>query len=250
MILRPALFALVLLLLTARTAADEARIAVASNFMAPASLLAQRLASQGEHRVVLVSGVTGRLYAQVVHGAPFDALLAADAERPTRLEREGHAVRGSRFTYAIGRLVLWSSDPARVAADGAVLAGGDFRHLAIANPETAPYGRAALETLTSLGLRERLEPRLVRGESIAQAFQFVASGNAELGLVALAQLRGPQGAHGGSYWLVPEQHHAPIVQQAVLLRDSAAARAFLDLLRSPESAGLLHEFGYDSPDDR
>jgi molybdate transport system substrate-binding protein len=226
--------------------AAEARIAVASNFMAPAQVLAQQLAASGEHIVVLLSGSTGRHYAQIINGAPFDALLAADEERPALLEQEGRALAGSRFTYAIGRLVLWSRDPALVDAKGEVLASGDFRRLAIANPALAPYGRAALETLTSLGLLERLQARLVRGENIAQAYQFVVTGNAELGLLADAQMHGPQAPVGGSQWRVPGELHQPIRQQAVLLRDNAAARAYLELLASQATQELLAGFGYDS----
>ncbi len=221
------------------------RIAVAANFAPTLEQLAEafRRETPAAIPVTLVPGSTGKHYAQIRHGAPFDAFFAADAARPERLEREGRIVPGSRFTYALGCLVLWSPDPDRVDADGRVLAGDGFRRLAIANPRLAPYGRAAREVLEGLDLWARLQPRLVRGENIAQAFQYVASGNAELGFVACSQVIG----RAGSRWPPDPARHAPIVQQAVLLRDSPAARAFLDFVRSPAARARIRAAGYGLP---
>lgn len=230
--------ALLLLLLTALPArAAGVLVAVASNFAEPAGEIAAGFEAATGHRVILSAGATGALYARIVNGAPYDVLLAADAERPARLEAEGRAVPGSRFTYAVGRLVLWSPDPERIADGPAAIAAMTGR-LAIAHPDLAPYGAAAAEMLAALGL----DPPLVRGENVGQAYALVATGNAELGLVAAAQLR-----HGeGSRWLVPADLHAPIRQDAVLLRDGPAARAFLDWLRGPEAAAVIAAWGYEA----
>lgn len=228
-------------------AAAEVLVAVASNFADVAAALAVRFEAATGHAVVLSPGSTGRHFTQIKGGAPFAVFLAADAERPQRLEAEGLAVAGSRFTYAVGRLVLWSPRPGLVDADGAVLAAGSFAHLAIANPELAPYGQAAREALAALGLWDGLAPRLVRGENIAQAYQFVAGGAAELGFVALSQVRRPDRTAAGSLWEVPEGLHAPIVQQAVLLRDEPAARAFLEFLRGDEARAVIAAYGYGAP---
>ncbi len=231
----------------APVAGDEARVAVAANFAPTLEALAPLFTEATGHRVLASSGSTGKLFAQIEQGAPFDVFLAADAEHPRLLEERGLTVPGSRFRYARGRLVLWSAG-VQFAGDGpAVLAGGGFRHLAIANPELAPYGEAAMAVLERLGLAERLRPRLVLGESIAQAFQFVASGAAELGFVAASQL---VGVDGGWCWPVPEDWHAPLDQEAVLLArggGKAAARAFLDFLRGEAAAEVLHGFGYAVP---
>jgi molybdate transport system substrate-binding protein len=228
-------------------AADELRVAVASNFRAAMEDAARGFGQRTGHEVALIFGSTGKHYAQIVNGAPFDALFAADTERPQRLEREGRTVPGSRFTYAIGQLVLWSADPALVDADGRVLATGGFRHLAIANPDLAPYGAAAREVLQNLGLWERLDTKLVRGENIGQTFQFVVSGNAELGFVARAQLAAPGQDFDGSAWTPPRELYTPIEQQAVLLRDSAAGRAFMTYMTGEEALRILRDYGYDSP---
>jgi molybdate transport system substrate-binding protein len=227
--------------------ADELRVAVASNFRLPMEAAAQEFEQSTGQEVTPIFGSTGKHYAQIVNGAPFDAFFAADAERPQLLEREGRTAPGSRFTYAVGRLVLWSADPARVDADGRVLATGGFRHLAIANPELAPYGAAARAVLQGLGLWERLETKLVRGENIGQAFQFVVSGNAELGFVARSQLAAPGRAFEGSSWTPPQALYPAIEQQAVLLRASSAGRAFMAFMQSDEVAGILRAYGYDSP---
>jgi len=225
--------------------AGAVHVAVASSFAPTARALAADFQAASGHTVVLSEGSTGRLYAQIANGAPFEAFLAADAERPRRLEAEGYAVAGTRFAYALGRLALWSRDPERVRDAGALR--GDFRHLAIANPALAPYGAAARETLERLGPWASLAPRLVTGEDVGQAFQFVATGNAELGFVALAQVLDA----GGSRWEVPADLHAPIVQEAVLLargRDDPAARAFLAFLRGPAARARIESAGYAVPD--
>jgi len=228
---------------------DTLRVAVASNFLPVARQLAAGFEQATGHRVKLVPGATGRLHAQIVRGAPFDVFLAADSERPQRLEREGHIVPGSRRVYAVGRLVLWSPDPQRIDDGPATLRQGAFHRLAVANPRLAPYGRAAREVLQRLGLWQRLAPRLVRGENIAQAFHFVRSGNAELGFIAAAQWQGLPPAERGSAWQVPTALHSPIEQQMVLLTPRPAARAFHAWVLRPESRDLIRRSGYEVPAD-
>ncbi|MGD8556780.1 MAG: molybdate ABC transporter substrate-binding protein [Chromatiales bacterium] len=240
-------FFLAAFLPTGNLKAEEIHIAVASNFSATMRLLAERFEAQSDHRVILLPGSTGKHFAQIVNGAPFDAFFAADVKRPERLEAEGRIIPGSRFSYAIGKLVLWSPDPELVDGDGAVLESGTFRRLAIANPRLAPYGRAAQQFLESRGIRESLRPKLVRGENIGQAFQFVASGNAELGLVALSQLMQSGREPAGSRWQVPEKLHAPIEQQAVLLSDSAAAADFMRFAKSEPARAIIRDSGYGIP---
>jgi molybdate transport system substrate-binding protein len=222
---------------------DEVHVAVAANFAVPFQVIARELEAASGHRVVVTTGSTGALYAQIAAGAPFEVFLAADAERPRRLEEEGLAVAGSRFTYARGRLALWW--PGREVADGpALLAAGRFDRLAMASPATAPYGRAALQALETLGLREAIEPKLVLGTDVGQAYQFVATRNADLGFVARSQL---DRESEGAAWLVPERLHAPIEQQAVLLtlgEAEAAAVDLLDWLRGEETRRVLDRFGY------
>lgn len=228
--------------------AAEALVAVASNFAEPAESLESIFERDSTHELTLASGATGKLYAQIAQGAPFDLLLAADEVRPARLEAEGLAVEGARFTYALGRLALWSPDPDRIGSDGiAALRAGEFAHLAIANPELAPYGRAAAQALAHFGLWEALAPKIVRGENIGQTFAMVATGNAELGLVAKSYVMSPRNRHRGSYWEVPDAAHAPIRQQAVLLRkgeNNPAARDFLAFLRSQTAREVILSFGY------
>lgn len=226
--------------------AAEIRIAVASNFGPAMQVIARRFESRTGHEVILIFGSTGKQYAQIKHGAPFDAFFSADSQRPKQLEQDGVAVAGTRFTYAVGKLVLWSPVSGYVDPSGDVLKTGDFKHLAIANPELAPYGIAAQQVLQSRGLWEPLASRLVRGESIAQAFQFVNSGNAELGFVAYAQIKKP-GKLQGSYWDIPQSLYSPIEQQAVLLRDSEPARAFLQFIKSWEALKIIGVFGYQAP---
>ncbi len=241
----------VLLLASLAVSAGEANVAVAANFAAPAKLLAQRFQRDSGHRIALSSGSTGKFYAQIRNGAPLDVLLAADSEVPQRLARERLAVAGSRFTYAVGKLALWSPNADLVDARAEVLRKASFKRLAIASPQLAPYGAAAQETMQKLGVWAALQSRLVQGESIAQAFQFVASGNADLGFVALSQLHDGSGAMlGGSFWVVPEGLHAPLEQDAVLLAHGArneAARHFLEFLRSAPARELIRAFGYQVP---
>lgn len=248
MLTRRCFVAVTLLLVCDVAAAEEIRAAVASNFAKAAEAVANRFESISEHRVVLVFGSTGKHCAQILNGAPFEIFFAADERHPRRLETEGLTVPGSRFTYAKGRIVLWSLEAGYVDAEGRVIEVGEFRHLAIANPRLAPYGAAAREVLQTRGLWEGLQHRLVQGENIGQTFQFVKSGNAELGFVALSQLMSPeQTLEEGSHWMVPESLHAPILQQAVLLKDSIAARAFGEYIRTEEARSILRSYGYETP---
>jgi molybdate transport system substrate-binding protein len=242
---RPSLWLLPALLgIAAAADADEIKVAVATNFVAAMEALVERFEATSGHTVLVSSGSTGVHYAQIKNGAPFEAFFSADSERPRLLETEGVAVPGSRFLYAVGRVALWSARAGYVDADGAVLEAGDFRHLAIANPELAPYGAAARDVLTARGLWDRLQPRLVTGQDIGQAFSFVHTGNAELGFVAWAQIKHPRGEIVGSYWLVPESLHRPIEQEAVLLRDVPAARALLEFMKGPEAREIVRSYGY------
>jgi molybdate transport system substrate-binding protein len=236
-----------LLALSAPVRADQLRLAVASNFRSAMQAVAAQFEQRSQGRVTLIFGSTGKQFAQVRNGAPFDAFFAADAERPSRLEAEGRIVPGSRFTYAIGALVLWSPRADLVDPEGLVLDSDRFDHLAMANPDLAPYGAAAREVLRSLGLWQRLEPRVVRGENIAQAYQFVVSGNAQLGFVARSQLVFPGAEPRGSAWQPPQSLYPRIEQQAVLLRDTNAARAFMAFMRSDEARALIGAYGYDLP---
>jgi molybdate transport system substrate-binding protein len=229
---------------------DEVQVAVAANFTAPAKRIAVDFEKDTGRKALLSFGATGKFYAQIKNGAPFEVLLAADDSTPAKLEEEGAAVRGSRFTYAIGSLVLWSAKPGLVDDQGEVLKKGDFRHLAIANPKTAPYGVAATETLKALGLLEALQPKLVQGENIAQTHQFVVSGNAELGFVALSQVMEDGKLTSGSAWAIPETLHEPIRQDAVLLNAGTgrpAAEAWLDYLKGEKAWAVIRAFGYTLP---
>lgn len=228
--------------------AGEVQVAVAANFAGPMEKLAEQFQKDTGHKAILASGATGKFYAQIRNGAPFEVLLSADDETPARLEAEGQVVAKSRFTYAVGRLVLWSARASYVDANGAVLKTGDFKHLAIANPKTAPYGAAATAVIDKLGLSARLQPRLVQGENIAQAFQFASTGNAELGFVAQAQVWRDGKFTAGSGWIVPAAMHAPIRQDAALLTKGAknpAAQALLDYLRTDKAKALIRAYGYE-----
>lgn len=231
--------------------AEELNVAVASNFSEPATILASRFEEQTGHKLQLVFGSTGKHYAQIVNGAPFDVFLAADVERPQLLEKQGRAIAGSRFTYARGRLVLWSPRVDLVDSSGRVLRLARFEHLALANPRLSPYGRAAKEVLESLGAWGSLRTKVVTGENINQAFHFVISGNAELGLVAWSQIS-PSAHEGGStrkgsQWVVPKELYQPIRQQAVLLQDRPGAREFLELLQTDKTRELIRAYGYCAP---
>ena len=228
--------------------AAETRVAVAANLAAPMEKIAAAFTRDTGHKAVLAFGATGKFYAQVKHGAPFDLVLAADARTPQRLEQEGLAVAGSRFTYATGRLALWSATPGVVDGEGRVLREPRGR-LAVADPRLAPYGAAAMEVLERLGLRAAWTPHLVQAESIGQAWQFVASGNAPLGFVALSQVMEQGRIARGSAWVVPARLHAPIRQDAVLLnpgRANPAAAALAQYLRGEAARAILRSHGYES----
>lgn len=230
--------------------AAEVRVAVAANFVQPMKDIAAEFQKDSGHKVSLSQGASGKFYAQISRGAPFELLLSADDETPARLEKEGKAVAGTRFTYAIGRLVLWSPDAKLVDQGGGVLKTEGFRFVSIANAKVAPYGRAAVQTMQKLGVLSRIEPRVVQGESIAQTFQFVSSGNAQLGFVALSQVWENGKLRTGSAWVVPEDMHEQLRQDAVLLnpgRDAPAARALLDYLRSDKAKKIIERYGYRIP---
>ena len=233
----------------AAAAAAEVSIAVASNFSAPMQAIARAFEKDTGHKAVMAFGSTGSFHAQVLNGAPFQVLLAADATTPAQLEKAALAVQGSRFIYATGRLVLWSKQAAMVDDQGAVLRNSAFRKLAVANPKLAPFGAAALETLTSLGLMGQVQDRLVEGQNIAQTHQFVSTGNAELGFVALSQVYANGRIAEGSGWVVPAHLHRPITQEAVLLnagRDKPAAAALMAYLKGARARGIMRAFGYES----
>jgi molybdate transport system substrate-binding protein len=232
------------LLMAGPALAAEVKVAVAANFIEPAREIAARFKARTGHDATLSFGSSGQFYTQIANGAPFGVFLSADRERPEKAEAEGLAVAGSRFTYATGRLVLYSKTPRLVDGRGAVLKSGRFQKLAIADPKVAPYGEAAIETLRRLGALSAVQPKLVQGTSIAQAYQFVDTGAAELGFVALSQV---VGVRGGSRWIVPEADHTPIEQQAVLLKigaDDAAANAFMAFLKSGEAKAIIRKYGY------
>lgn len=223
----------------------ETTIAVASNFAATAKEVVKSFAAKTGHRAVLAFGSTGKLYAQIANGAPFDAFLAADRSRPQRAEAEGLAVAGSRFTYATGRLVLYSADATRVDGAGKVLFSPRiFRKLAVANPKTAPYGAAAREVLDKLGVYENVKARIVQGDNVQQTYQFVATRNAELGFIAYSLVKD---TGQGSIWMVPDSLYAPVRQDAVLLKKgegNEAARAFIRFLQSTDARAIIERHGY------
>lgn len=227
--------------------ADEVQVAVAANFTAPMQDIALAFEQDTGHRVVAAFGSTGQLYAQISHGAPFEVFLAADDTTPARVESEGLAVAGSRFTYATGALALWSADTNLINDGELVLRSGDFQHLAIANPKTAPYGLAATQVMQALNLTDALTPKLVEGQSIGQTYQFVASGNAEVGFVALSQVSRNGEITSGSAWQVPAAFYEPIHQDAVLLNkgaNNAAAAALLEYLQGERAAAVISSYGY------
>ena len=224
--------------------AADVQVAVAANFTEPAKEIAAAFEAKTHDHVLLSFGASGQFYAQISHGAPFEVFLSADADRPAQAEKEGFAVPGTRFTYAVGKLALFSKTPGLVDDKGVVLRSGKFEKLAIADPAVAPYGVAAVQTMTKLGVYDALKPKLVMGTSINQTYQFVQTGAAELGFVALSQVIADT---SGSRWLVPESDHAPIEQQAVLLKpgqDDAEAKAFLAFLKGPEARKVILKFGY------
>ena len=227
--------------------AGEVSVAVAANFAVPLERIAAGFTAATGHTIKASPGATGKFHSQIVAGAPFEVLVSADDETPRKLIASGHAVAGTAFTYAIGRLVLWSAQPGLVDDQGAVLASGKFAKVAIANPKTAPYGAAALEVLKARGLSDAVTPKLVTAESIAQAFQFVATGNAEIGFVALSQVAPPGKPAAGSWWVVPQNLYGEIRQDAVLLKAGAqnpAAVALMAYLKSPAAREVIRSFGY------
>jgi len=231
--------------------ADEVLVAVASNFIQPMTVLAERFEKETGHEVKLAFGSSGKLFAQITHGAPFDVFLSADKDKVTRLLEKDLAVKGSEFVYANGRLVLWSAKPDStdsVVAWRERLKQSDFKHLAIANPKLAPYGAAAQSVLDSLELDETLKPTLVTGENIAQTFQFVQTGNAELGFVAYSQIKSLEQNEQGSFWLIPTDCSPVIEQYAVVLKaasDKPAAQALTVFLQRDSEKALIRSFGYD-----
>ena len=227
--------------------ADEVQVAVAANFTAPMKIIAAQFEQDTGHKVQMTFGATGKFYAQIRNGAPFEVLLAADDETPARLEKEGAAVADTRFTYAIGKLVLWSAKPGLVDDKGEVLKKGAFEHLSVANPKLAPYGAAAMETLKALGLTNAVEAKLVQGENISQAYQFVVSGNAALGFVAMSQVYEDGKLKSGSAWIVPAQYYSTIRQDAIILaqgKGKPAAEAFTKYLKSDKAKGVILSYGY------
>ncbi len=243
---------LVCLPLSANLLAANIHVAVASNFSTTMVEIASRFENSTKHKVTLISGSTGKHYAQIKNAAPFDIFFAADAYRPQRLENEEKIIAGSRFTYAIGRLVLWSPAAGYIGRNTDVLSqihSGKlkFRRMAIANPRLAPYGKAAKEVLLKYGLWKQLSGRLVRGENINQTFQFVKSRNAQLGFVAYSQVKHVVQTTKGTYWLVPQSDYQPIIQQAVLLTNTEATHSFIRFVKSKKILQLIRDNGYDTP---
>jgi molybdate transport system substrate-binding protein len=228
--------------------AEQVHVAVAANFTEPMQKIVAAFEKDSGHKVLLTFGATGKIYSQIVNGAPFEVFLSADSKTPEQLQSEGHLIEGSRFTYAIGKLALWSGDEKLIDDQGQVLQRGDFTHLAIANPKNAPYGAAAMEVLGKLGLSKNLASKLVTGESIAQAYQFVHSGNAQLGFVALSQIMIDGNLKSGSVWIIPADKYSQIRQDAGLLtkgENNPAAQALLSYLKSKTALAIILTHGYD-----
>ena len=235
------------LFVSVATHAAEVKVAVAANFAQTLKEISTVFEQDTGHKLAITQGSTGKLYAQISQGAPFEVLLSADDETPEKLITEGKAITGTRFTYAIGRLALWSPKPDLVDEGGQVLKTNKFRFLAIANARVAPYGRAAVQVMQKLGVLASIEPRVVQGESITQTFQFVSTGNAQLGFVALSQITENGKLKSGSAWIVPENMHEQLRQDAVLLnpgKDSAAASALLNFLKSDKAKKIIASHGY------
>ncbi len=228
--------------------ADEVQVAVAANFTAPIQAIAADFEKDTGHKLVASFGATGQFYTQIKNGAPFQVFLSADDTTPQKLEAEGDTVKGSRFTYAVGTLALWSAKEGYVDAQGEVLKRNAFKHLSIANPKAAPYGLAATQVLAKEGLTDQVRDKIVEGQNITQAYQFVSTGNAELGFVALSQIYKDGKVSSGSAWIVPSSLHDPIKQDAVILtkgKDSAAAKALVDYLKGPKAAAVINSYGYE-----
>ena len=234
-------------LLAGAAHADEVSVAVAANFTAPMQKIAAQFEKDTGHKAVLSFGATGKFYAQISNGAPFGILLAADDTTPEKIAKEGKGVDASRFTYAIGQLVLWSKQAGYVDDKGAALQRSDWQHIAIANPKLAPYGLAAMETLGKLGLTAQVQPKTVLGENIGQTYQFAASGNAQLGFVALSQVMEDGKIREGSAWIVPASMHEPIRQDAIVLnsaKNNPAATALMQYLKGDKARALIKSYGY------
>ncbi|WP_271043431.1 molybdate ABC transporter substrate-binding protein [Pseudomonas sp. VB3] len=248
MMIRASGLATLLTLFTLGSAhADEVQVAVAANFTAPIQAIAADFKKDTGHTLVAAYGATGQFYAQIKNGAPFEVFLSADDSTPQKLESEGDTVKGSRFTYAVGTLALWSAKEGYVDAKGDVLQKNQYQHLSIANPKAAPYGLAATQVLAKLGLTDQVKSKLVEGQNITQAYQFVSTGNAELGFVALSQIYKDGKVSSGSAWIVPGQMHDPIKQDAVILnkgKDNPAAKALVDYLKGPKAAAIIKSYGY------
>jgi len=240
--------ALVLLFLNPLHAcAESVSVAVAANFSAPINTIVQKFTKDTGYQVQLSAGSSGKLYTQIKNGAPFEVLLSADAAIPARLEREGLAVVGSRFTYATGALALWSADPALIDPEGKILWSNSFAKLAIADPKLAPYGKAALDTLTAMKHLDAVKDKFVTGENIGQTYQFVATRNAELGFIALSQIMKDGQLLSGSVWIVPQKLYAPIRQDAVILtigKNNPAAGILMRYLKTHKARGIMKSFGY------
>jgi molybdate transport system substrate-binding protein len=227
--------------------ADEVQVAVAANFTAPIQAIAADFEKDTGHKLVAAYGATGQFYTQIKNGAPFEVFLSADDTTPEKLEKEGETVKGSRFTYAIGTLALWSAKEGYVDAKGEVLKKNEYQHLSIANPKAAPYGLAATQVLEKLKLTDATKAKIVEGQNITQAYQFVSTGNAELGFVALSQIYKDGKVSSGSAWIVPASMHDPIKQDAVILnkgKDNAAAKALVEYLKGPKAAAVIKSYGY------
>jgi molybdate transport system substrate-binding protein len=228
--------------------ADEALVAAAANFAGAVEAIGAEFTKETGHTLRITTGSTGKLYAQISEGAPFTILLSADAKTPAKLEQEGKAVAGTGFTYAVGRLTLWSPDAGKIGSDPkAALTAASTRHIAIANPDLAPYGVAAREALAAMGLWETIQPKIVMGENVGQAFSLVDTGAADMGFVATSALQMPGMATKGSRYDVPQEMFKPIRQDAILLKTgegNAAAKAFMDYLRGEKAKAIAQSFGY------
>ena len=242
-----ALAALIGCLAVTGVQADEVQVAVAANFTAPIQAIASEFEKDTGHKLIAAYGATGQFYTQIKNGAPFEVFLAADDSTPEKLEKEGDIVPGSRFTYAIGTLALWSAKDGYVDDAGKVLKKNQFKHLSIANPKAAPYGLAATQVLAKLGLTDKVKDKIVEGQNITQAYQFVSTGNAELGFVALSQIFKDGKVSHGSAWIIPETMHDPIKQDAVILKkgeNNPAAKALTEYLKGPKAEAIIKSYGY------